>query len=255
MDGFRSGSWTSPIKLLGVPVRVNLAWLLVAVLIGWSLAMGSLPVVYAGLSDRTYRAMAAIIIGGVGLSILLHELAHTLVGRAMGISVERITLFVFGGVAELHEEPRSALSELGVALAGPILSVILSGILGFTAGAAQVAGAPVLVVGSLTFIATLNLVMAIFNLLPAFPLAGGRVVRAVLWRLTGNLDRATRIATGLGQILAILLMAVGLVQAVRGTLEGGLWTILIGVVLQYAALDARAEADARRLLAVVPSAR
>lgn len=140
-----------------------------------------------------------------------------------------------------------------MALAGPILSVILSGILGFTAGAAQVAGAPVLVVGSLTFIATLNLVMAIFNLLPAFPLAGGRVVRAVLWRLTGNLDRATRIATGLGQILAILLMAVGLVQAVRGTLEGGLWTILIGIFLQYAALGA--EADARRLLAVAPSAR
>ena len=254
MDGFRSGSWTSPIKLLGVPVRVHWPWLLVAVLIGWSLAMGSLPVVYAGLSDRTYRAMAAIIIGGVGLSILLHELAHILVGRAMGVSVDRITLFVFGGVAELHEAPRSALSELGMALAGPILSVALSAILGFTAGAAQVAGAPKLVVGSLTFIATLNLITAIFNLLPAYPLDGGRVVRAGLWRLTGNLDRATRIATGLGQILALLIMAVGLGQAVGGALEGGLWTILIGIFLQYAALGARAEADTHQLPAVAPRA-
>ena len=252
MDGFHLGSWTSPIRLLGVPVRVHLAWLLVAVLIGWSLAMGSLPVVYAGLSDRTYRAMAAIIIGGVGLSILLHELAHILVGRAMGVSVDRITLFVFGGVAELHEAPRSALSELGMALAGPILSVALSAILGFSAGAAQVAGAPELVVGSLTFIATLNLITAIFNLLPAYPLDGGRAVRAGLWRLTGNLDRATRIATRLGQILALLIMAVGLGQAVGGALEGGLWTILIGIFLQYAGLGARAEADARRRLAGSP---
>ena len=183
---------------------------------------------------------------------MLHELARILVGRAMGISVDRITLFVFGGVADLDEEPRSALSELGMALAGPILSAVLSVILGFTAGAAQVGGAPEVVVGSLTFIATINLITAIFNLLPAYPLDGGRVVRAGLWRLTGDIDRATRIATGLGHILALLLMAVGLGQAVGGALEGGLWTILIGIFLQYAALGARVESDARRPLAGTP---
>jgi Zn-dependent protease len=254
MDGLRSGSWTIPFRILGVPVRVHLAWLLVAVLVGWSMAMGSLPVVYAGLSDRTYWAMSAMVIAGLGLSILLHEFAHTLAGRAMGISVDRITLFFFGGVAELHEEPRTALSELGMALAGPIFSVILCGVLAVAAGAAQVAGAPEAIVGSLTFVATLNLVMAVFNLLPAFPLDGGRVVRALLWMLTGDLDRATRTATGLGQILAVVLIASGAIQAVRGSLEGGLWTILIGIFLQYAARGARAEADARRQLTAAPSA-
>lgn len=245
MRGVHSISWTTPFKILGVPVRVHLAWLLVAVLVGWSMAMGSLPVVYAGLTEPTYWAMSAMIIAGLGLSILLHEFAHTLVGRALGIHVDRITLFAFGGVAELHEEPRTALSELAMALAGPLFSVILCGILGFAAGAAQVAGAPQALVGSLTFVATLNLIMAVFNLMPAFPLDGGRVVRALLWMLTGNLRGATRMATGLAQILAVLLMVGGLVQAVRGSLEGGLWTILIGIFLQYAALGATAEADAR----------
>ncbi len=244
MRGPHSASWTTPFKILGVPVRLHLAWLLVAVLVGWSMAMGSLPVVYAGLSRQTYWLMSAMIIAGLGLSILLHEYAHTLVGRPLGISVDRITLFAFGGVAELHEEPRTALSELGMALAGPLFSVILCGILAFAAGAAEIAGAPTAVVGSLTFVATLNLVMGVFNLLPAFPLDGGRVVRALVWMLTGNLAGATRIATGLGQVFAVLLILGGVVQAVRGVFEGGLWTILIGIFLQYAARRAQAEADA-----------
>ncbi len=245
MRGGHSARWTTPFKILGAPVRVHLPWLLVAALVGWSMAMGSLPVVYAGLTAQTYRAMSAMIIAGLGLSILLQAFLHTLIGRALGISVDRITLFAFGGVAELHEEPRTALSELGMALAGPLLSVILCAILAFAAGATEAAGAPMAAVGSLTFVATLNLIMAVFNLLPAFPLDGGRGMRALLWMLTGNLARATRIATRLGQVLAVFLIAGGLVQAVRGSLEGGLWTLLIGIFLQYIAHRARTEAEAR----------
>lgn len=239
MQGWLSGSWVSPFKFLDAPVRVHLGWMLIAGLIGWSLAMGSLPVVYAGLSDQTYRAMAAIIIVGLGLSVLLQAFAHTVVGRAMGLSVDRITLFVFGGVAELREEPRTALSELGMALVGPILSTALCGVVAFMAGAARAAGASDLIVGSLTFVATLNLVMALFNLLPVYPLDGGRAARAVLWMTTGHLGRATRIATHLGLVFSVLVMAAGAVQAVAVSLEGGLWTVLIGLFLQYAARSAR----------------
>lgn len=245
MDGLRSMSWTTPFRILGIPVRVHLGWLLVALLIGWSLAMGSLPVVYAGLSTPTYWAMTAAVVIGLGLSILLHEFAHALVGRAMGISVDRITLFVFGGVAELHEEPRTAGSELAMAVAGPLFSFVLCGLVGFAAGAAEVSGAPVMAVGVLTFIAALNFVMAVFNMLPAYPLDGGRVVRAVMWMISGDLGRATRIATGLSIVLSVLMMAAGAVQALLGNLEGGLWTILIALFLQDAARRAGHEADAR----------
>lgn len=250
MHGRPSAHWTTPFKMLNAPVRVHLGWLLVAVVVGWSLAMGSLPVVYAGLPIPTYWAMSAIIIIGLGLSVLLQALAHTLAGRAMGVPVDRITVFAFGGYAELHEAPRTALSELGMALAGPLLSVGLCGAVGLAAGLARGLGASDLLVGSLTFIATLNLVMAFFNLLPVYPLDGGRAVRAVLWMITGRLGRATWLATRLGLVVSVLLMATGAVQVVRVSLEGGVWTLLIGLFLHSVARGAETAPTAIRDLRV-----
>jgi len=241
--------WTLPLKVLGAPASVHLGWTLVAALVGWSMAMGSLPTVYAGLTYETYWVMTAIVILGLGLSVLAHAFVQALAARAMGVSLQRITFYVFGGVGELQEDPRSALSELGMALCGPLLSLLFCAVIAFAAGASEAAGAPDMVVGSLTFIATLNLVMAAFNLLPAFPLDGGRALRAVTWMITGDLERATRVSTGVGVALSFLLMAAGAAQAFLGNLEGGLWTILIGIFLQHVARGAQFEADRRQILA------
>lgn len=233
MAGSGTRDWTLPVRLLGAPVRLNIGWFMVATLIGWSLAMGSLPVVYAGLPLATYWAMTGVIIIGFWLSVLLHEFVHVLTARALGIEVNDIELFVFGGVAQLNAAPRSALSDLALALSGPAFSVVLSAVLAVGAGWGIAVNVPDLIFGSLTFLAALNIVVAALNLLPAFPLDGGRAVRALLWMATGDLGRATRLATRASLGLSFLLLAGGIFQAVRFSIEGGIWTLLVGVFVQY----------------------
>lgn len=235
-------------SLFGIRIRVHVSWVIMALFIAWSLASGSLPLLYKGLEVGTYWAMAAIIVVGLAISIVLHELAHSLVGRAMGISVDRITLFLFGGVAELHEEPKRAGAELAMAVAGPAFSVVFSVVLAFLAGLAGASGGPDQVVKALGYLATLNLVLAAFNMTPAFPLDGGRVLRAIVWMATGDLVKATRIAGRVGEGLALLLMGAGFVSMFTVNAAGGLWWIMIGLFLHSAASGARRDVEARQML-------
>jgi Zn-dependent protease len=236
-------------SLFGVKIRIHASWLIIALFIAWSLASGSLPMLYEGLPAGSYWAMAAMIVIGIAISIVLHELAHTLVGRAMGITVDRITLFLFGGVAELREEPRSGKAELAMAIAGPAFSVVFSLFLALLAGGLGGAGAPSQLVLALGYLATLNLVLAAFNMVPAFPLDGGRVLRAIAWMATGDLMRATRIATRTGEVLALMLMAAGVAVLFTASLASGLWWIMIGLFIHAAARGARADMEARQLFA------
>lgn len=236
-------------SLFGVRVRVHVSWLIMALFIAWSLASGSLPMIYAGLPPGAYWATAVLIVAGLAVSIVLHELAHALVGRAMGVSVNRITLFLFGGVAELGAEPKRPGAELLMALAGPVLSILLGGVLGIAAGAAGMAGAPEAVVMGLGYIATLNLALAAFNLVPAFPLDGGRVLRAIAWMITHDLAKATRLAGRVGEILAWLLVAAGLAALFTVDLAGGLWWVMVGLFLQAAARGALRDLEARQMFA------
>lgn len=238
-----------PFSLFGVKIRIHASWLIIALFIAWSLASGALPMLYEGLPAGSYWAMAAMIVVGIAVSIILHELAHTLVGRAMGISVNRITLFLFGGVAELAEEPRSGRAELAMAIAGPAFSVVFSVVLATLAGALGLAGAPAQVVMALGYLATLNLVLAAFNMVPAFPLDGGRVLRAIAWMATGDLVRATRIATRTGEVLALMLVAAGVALLFTASAAAGLWWIMIGLFLHAAARGARLDMEARQLFA------
>lgn len=237
------------LSLFGVQIRVHASWVIMALFIAWSLASGSLPMLYAGLPAGSYWAMAAIIVVGLAASIVLHELAHTLVGRAMGISVSRITLFLFGGVAELREEPKRPGAELAMAIAGPAFSIAFSLVLAIAAGAVGQMGAPTEVVTALGYLATLNLVLAAFNMAPAFPLDGGRVLRALLWMSTRDLMKSTRIAVRAGEALALLLMAAGLVSAFTVNPAGGLWWIMIGLFLHAAARGALRDVEARQMFA------
>lgn len=237
-------------RLLGIQVRVQPSWLIIALLLAWSLAAGSFPQIYEGLPRASYWTMAVVVVVGLAVSLILHEMAHSLVGRAFGLSVDRITLFMFGGVAELRQEPTAPRAELLMALAGPALSLVLAVGFGALATAAKDTGPEI--VGSLSYLATLNLVLAVFNLVPAFPMDGGRVLRALLWMAMRDADRATRIAARVGEGMALLLILAGVGLALTGQVVGGIWWALIGMFLRTAAKASAFDLHARRLLKGYP---
>jgi Zn-dependent protease/CBS domain-containing protein len=218
-------------KLFGFEVKVDFSWLILAVLITWSLAKGLFPEYFQNLSTATYWWMGLGGMVGLFVSIVLHELAHSLVARQYGIPMHGITLFIFGGVAEMTEEPRSAKSELLMAIAGPITSVII-GIaflaVDWTAGSFW--STPVH--GVLVYLGFLNLLLAGFNLLPAFPLDGGRVLRSLLWIWKDNLRWATRISSRIGSGFGVALIVLGAIDFITGNFIGGIWMFLIGMFLR-----------------------
>ncbi|MFN3514440.1 MAG: site-2 protease family protein [Phenylobacterium sp.] len=242
------------LKLFGIPVGVHVSWLLVAGLVAWSLAAGSLPLLYEGLPRSSYWLMALVAVVGLSISVVAHEMAHALTGRALGIRVERITLFLFGGVAELKDEPKSPGAEAAMAVAGPLASLAIAWAVGSMAGWLDLAGGRPILAGALGFLATLNLVLAVFNSIPAFPMDGGRVLRAGLWKAMGDRDRATRMAAGAGEAFGAAMIVLGAVATLTGHL-GGLWWILIGMFIRSAARSTTAEQQARRVLAGLTVAR
>jgi Zn-dependent protease len=211
--------------LFGFEIKIDASWLLIAALIVWSLASGYLPQVLPGLGQAAYLTVAVIAMLGLFGSLILHELAHSLVARRYGLGIGGITLFLFGGVAELVDEPKSAGSEFWIAIAGPLMSFLLAGLFGL---AVAVTGAEGVLDTILAYLASINLILAVFNLLPAFPLDGGRVLRAWLWQRSGDMLEATRKASGAGTVLALGLMGLGLFSALSGGGIGGLWLVLIG---------------------------
>lgn len=235
-------------RVLGIEIRVRLSWLILALLLAWSLASGAFPEIYGGLPTASYWGMAVIVVAGLGASIVLHELAHSLVARAFGLPIDRITLFLLGGVAELREEPRTPWSELLMAVAGPAFSVALGLGLGLLSRrvAPQADGGEL--AAALDYLAQINLVLAVFNMVPAFPLDGGRVLRAIIWMITGDSGRATRLAAGIGSGLAVALMMAGTALALTGQVAGGLWWVLIGLFLRTAAHSSVSDLMAERLL-------
>jgi Zn-dependent protease/CBS domain-containing protein len=211
--------------LFGFSIRIDASWLVIAALIVWSLSAGYFPQVAPDLSQAAYLVLALVAMLGLFASLILHELAHALVARRYGLEIGGITLFLFGGVAELKDEPKSAGSEFWIAVAGPAMSFGLAGLFALAAMAAGGLGLVALLLG---YLAMINLALAIFNLLPAFPLDGGRVLRAWLWHRTGDMLEATRRASGAGAVLAFALMGLGVWSALSGGGVGGIWLVLIG---------------------------
>ncbi|WP_227269500.1 site-2 protease family protein [Roseobacter weihaiensis] len=219
----------------GFQIKIDPSWLLIAGLITWSLSRRYFPSVFPGEAYQTYLLMGVIAMLLFFASLLLHELAHSVVARRLGVPVENITLFLFGGVAELEAEPQSARVEFWVALAGPAMSLCLA--LGFWCLAQLAQVFPDFSNGTavLSYLALVNLVLALFNLVPAFPLDGGRVLRAYLWHRTGDALRATEIASRSGTIFAYFLMAMGLFALFQGALIAGMWQMLLGGFVLFAA--------------------
>ena len=222
-------------SIFGFDVRIDASWLLLAALIAWSLAEGVFPELSPGLAAATYWWMSLAVTIGLLLSIVFHEAAHSLVARRFGISIRGITLFVFGGVAEMEGEPRDPRSEFLMAVAGPVSSLLLAAVFLMLCAAAGRADLPTPLVGTLWYLGYANGILGLFNLVPAFPLDGGRMLRAGLWTWRGDIIWATRIAAGVGGLFGLLLVVFGIMEVFRGDFIGGIWQFLIGMFIRGAA--------------------
>ena len=246
MRSFRLGS------LFGIPIEVDASWFLIFFLVAMSLATSYLPAALPDVAPSAHALMAIAMALAFFGSIVLHELAHSLVARAGGLSIARVTLFVFGGVSQMQDEPARPGHEFLLAIAGPGMSLVLGGI-GF--GLLRVLGsaAPVITV-PIRYLAVINISVALFNLLPGFPLDGGRVLRALLWALTGDKLKATKWASASGRALGYGLVAV----AVFGVLQGAtnlIWLAVMGWFLAILASSAYRQQVIRAELAEVPLSR
>jgi Zn-dependent protease/CBS domain-containing protein len=219
--------------ILGFEVRIDLSWFIIAVLITWTLASGVFPHYYKGLRTAIYWWMGVAGALGLFFSVVFHELAHSVISRKRGLPMKGITLFIFGGVAEMREEPESAGTEFWMAIAGPISSVVL-GLVFYGLLAVGRGSWPVPINGVIGYLAMINFILAGFNLLPAYPLDGGRVLRSALWKWKGNVRWATRVASQVGSGFAIALIVLGVLAFVRGNFIGGMWWFLIGLFLRNA---------------------
>ena len=222
-------------KLLGFQVNIDLSWVIIAILIAWSLSTGLFPFEYKNLSTRTYWLMGAVGAIGLFISIILHEFSHSVMARINGLPMKGITLFIFGGVAEMEDEPPSAKAEFWIAVVGPLSSIAIALIFyGFYRLGAHIPW-PEPVDGVIGYLAMINGLLAAFNLLPAFPLDGGRILRSALWGWKKNLRRATRIAATIGGGFGILLIILGVLRVLGGNFIGGMWFFLIGMFIHSAA--------------------
>ena len=222
-------------KILGFAVSIDISWFVIAAVITWSLAKGIFPARFEGLSSQTYWLMGGV--GALGLfgSIIFHELCHSIVAKQYGMPMKGITLFIFGGVAEMSDEPPSPKAEFLMAIAGPISSVALGIMFYFVWRIGSRGGWPVPINGVVRYLAWLNLMLAGFNMVPAFPLDGGRVLRSILWAVKKNLRWATRIASQLGSWFGMFMIVIGVLDAIfLNDLWGGGWWFLLGMFLRRA---------------------
>lgn len=220
-------------RIRGIAIRVHWSWVLIFTLVSWSLATGVFADMFTdwGPNQRWIAGIATSVLFFV--SVLLHELSHAFVAQSLGMSVPSITLFVFGGVSTLAAEMRSAGEEFRVAIAGPLMSWAIAAVL---------AGVWLLLRGSdigaiAGYLAWINFILGAFNLLPGFPLDGGRVFRAIAWGRTKNLERATRLASRVGTSIAWVMIALGILTVLFVSLIG-LWYVLIGFFLKSASENA-----------------
>ncbi|HBG25560.1 MAG: peptidase M50 [Planctomycetes bacterium GWF2_41_51] len=236
-------------SLFGFKVKLDITWFILAVLITWSLAKGVFPMYFEGLTPATYWWMGAVGAVGLFVSIIFHEFFHSFIAKLYGLPMKGITLFIFGGVSEMEEEPESPKIEFLMAIAGPISSLVLGGIFYLLVLISRGINMPQSVSGVLIYLSIINVVLAVFNMIPAFPLDGGRVLRSILWGAKHNLRWATHIASSLGSAFGILLIILGIMSLISGNFIGGLWYFLIGMFIRGASKMSYRQLIIRKALA------
>jgi Zn-dependent protease len=211
-------------RVIGIPIYLHFSWLIIFGLIAWTLSTGYFPAQSPDLPASSYWGKGLVASLLFFVSIVLHELGHAVVALRQGLRTRSITLFIFGGVAQLEKDPKDGRAEFWMAAAGPLVSLALAGIF-YTCASLPFLGPSAAAVAK--YLALINLILALFNLVPAFPMDGGRLLRGALWGPLGK-ARATRIASGAGTLFAFFLIFAGVFSLLRGDSLGGLWYILIG---------------------------
>lgn len=227
-------------RIAGIDINIHVSWLIILVLLTFLLANGYFPATYPGQSNVTYVVLGFISTILLFASVLLHELAHSFVARARGLPVHSIVLFIFGGVSNIEQEPQTPGVEFSMAFVGPLVSLLIGA---FCYGLLfLVKGNQSPIVPVLSYLAITNILLGLFNLIPGFPLDGGRVLRSIVWKVTGNRELATNVATMLGQVFAYLFIFFGIWQFFTGNGFNGLFIAFIGWFLLSAAHTARTQA-------------
>lgn len=233
-------------RILGIEVRLDYSWFIVFGLVLWTLASGYFPRTFPGQGTAVYWIMGLASAVLLFASVLAHELSHAVVAQREGLPVPRITLFIFGGMAHLSGEPPGPGAEFRIAVVGPISSFVLAGVFW---GLSRLAASTSLIVSETFFyLGAANFILAVFNLIPGFPLDGGRVLRAWLWQRWRDLRRATRVVARIGRGMGTALMVLGVLEFLSGAFVGGLWSIFIGLFLRQAAQSSYQVTALRELL-------
>ena len=226
-------------RIAGIDINIHISWLIILVFLTFSLATGWFPITYPGSSTATYYLLGFIASILLFVSVLLHELAHSFVARSRGLQVKSIVLFIFGGVSNIEQEPQTPGIEFSMAFVGPLVSLLIGvvcyGLL------LLVRGTHSLLVPILSYLALMNIILGIFNLIPGFPLDGGRVLRSIIWKATGNFQTATNITTFVGQAFAYLIILWGILLFFAGNAFNGLIIIFTGWFLLTSAQSARSQ--------------
>lgn len=236
------GSSFTVARIGGIAIEINPSWLLIVGVLAWSLSDGVFPDMYEGWSTATYWIVGSLSALLLFVTVLVHEMAHAVVAIKRGIPVPKITLFIFGGVSHMSKQPRSAGEEFYIAAAGPATSLGIAVVMGGLALLLRDTNEQVTAITG--YLALVNFVLAIFNILPGFPLDGGRVLRSIAWKKSGSFRTATRVASNVGVAFGVILMVSGVGLILLGYVINGIWFAFIGWFLSGAA---RGEADNLKL--------
>jgi Zn-dependent protease/CBS domain-containing protein len=231
--------------IAGIEVGVHISWLVIFALVSWSLASSYFPVVLPRSDQFERWALGAVAAVLLFASVLIHELAHSFVAKARGLEARSITLFIFGGVSSLSGETKRPSTEFVVAIVGPLTSFVL-GAIAYLVAVAAPPGSPVEAIAS--YLALINMLLGLFNLIPGFPLDGGRVLRAIIWQVTRDSRRSTELATAVGRLVAWGFLLWGFWRVLNDDVFGGIWIAAIGWFLQNAASASLEQAVAEQRL-------
>lgn len=242
MGGFRLG------KILGFEINVDWSWLLIFFLVVYTLSVGYFPRFYPQFGITTNWIVGILAAVLLFVSVLVHELSHSVVSRHYGTEIKGITLFLFGGMSQAADEPKSAREEFWMAIVGPLTSFALAMVFYVLGGLGAATNWPTPAIAVLGYLALINLVLGIFNMVPGFPLDGGRVLRSIIWGATGSVNKATRYASYSGQAFGYLLIAFGFINVLSGGLINGLWLAFIGWFLAGAARQSYEQMEVRQAL-------
>jgi Zn-dependent protease len=249
-------------KIYQIPIRLHFSLVLVFFLIAWTLAYGFMPQYSPGMNQVNYWIMSITGTIILFLSVLLHELSHSIVAISYGIRVRQIMLFIFGGVSDIEEEPKEFKKEFKMAIAGPAVSLVLSAIFAvfwWLTSIPITSSSPdnfyntalIMINGIFFYSAFLNLILGIFNLVPAFPMDGGRILRSLLFSRNKNYDKSTRIAVRIGVIISYVFFGLGILIILSGSFVSGMWIILIGWFLQNGAQSYMYQYDIMKILSKI----